>query len=86
LLKGFDDRAEAGQMYQHALLGLQNSLGSKHPSSMMVMNNMKTLRIRQPLGLYACLGMWLGGAVLALGAHKLFFVPSGPAAEKILGS
>ena len=30
-------------MYQRALLGLQNSLGSEHPSTMMVINNMKTL-------------------------------------------
>jgi hypothetical protein len=35
--------AEAGQMYQRALLGLQNSLGSEHPSTMAVMNNMKML-------------------------------------------
>lgn len=53
---------------------------------MMVMNNTRVLQIRQPLGLHACLGMWLGGAVLALDAHKLFYVPSGPGAEKILGS
>jgi hypothetical protein len=33
-------------MYQRALLGLQNSLGSEHPSTMIVMNNMKTLDLR----------------------------------------
>jgi hypothetical protein len=38
--------AEAEQMYQRALLGLQNSLGSEHPSTMIVMNNMKMLDLK----------------------------------------
>ena len=38
--------AEAEQMCQRAPLGLQNSLGSEHPLTMIVMNNMKKLDLR----------------------------------------
>jgi len=35
-------------------------------------------------GLDTRLGIWLGGAALALGVHSLSFVPSGPASSSSL--
>ena len=43
LYRGQGKLAEAEQMYQRALMGFRKSLGSEHPSTVIVMSNLKQL-------------------------------------------